>query len=458
VKYEEYIKTKQSINRVDGIEVKEVSPVLFNFQSDLTKWALRKGRAAIFADTGLGKTLMQSEWAKHVSKKGRVLMLAPLAVAEQTVQEAKEKLGIEITYCRKDEGKQITITNYEMMEHFNAKDFIGVVLDESSILKSYSGRTRTALIDMFQKTPYRLACTATPSPNDYTELGNHSEFLGVKTRSEMLAEYFVHDLQNTQDWRLKGHAVKPFWRWVSSWGAMLKRPSDLGYPDEGFKLPPLNIIQKIIAVNPRDFWGEGFLFPPDVKTLSDQRTTRRATSSERVKIAAEIANMKGPCLVWCELNDEADAVEKEIKDSVQVKGSDSIDKKKENLVAFTNGEVRVMVSKVSICGFGMNWQKCNRMVFLGASHSYEQTYQAIRRCWRFGQKKPVDVYVISADTESSIMENFRRKEEDAEKMAEEMVSMVKESLVSEIRGSSKEWNDYSPSKEIKIPEWIGVDA
>ena len=456
--YETYIQNKTKINSVKGIEVETLNPVLFGFQSDLTRWALRKGRAAIFADTGLGKTLMQSEWAHQVSKLGRVLMLAPLAVAEQTVREAKEKLGITIVYCRKDEGHLITITNYEMLEHFIPNDFIGVVLDESSILKSYSGRTRTALIESFQNTPYRLACTATPSPNDYTELGNHSEFLGVKTRSEMLAEYFVHDMDKTQDWRLKGHAVKPFWRWVASWGAMLKRPSDLGYEDEGFKLPELNIYPKIIAVDNRDFWKEGFLFAPDVKTLSDQRATRKATATQRIEIAVELAKQKGQCLIWCELNDEADAVEKAIEDCVQVKGSDSLDEKKERLLGFTNGDIRVLASKVSICGFGMNWQKCNRIIFMGASHSYEQTYQAIRRCWRFGQKKPVDVYVISADTETSIMDNFKRKEADATHMAEEMVSMVKESLLSELRGSVKEWNEYKPSKKMIIPEWLGVDA
>lgn len=456
--YQEFIESKSKTNSVDGIEVKYINKILFEYQADLVRWSLRKGRSALFADTGLGKTLMQAEWAKHVSRFGRVLILAPLAVAEQTVRESKEKLDIHITYCRKDEGHLITITNYEMLEHFNPKDFVGVVLDESSILKSYSGRTRNALIEAFQITPYRLACTATPSPNDYTELGNHSEFLGVKTRTEMLAEYFVHDMDNTQDWRLKGHAVKPFWRWVASWGAMLKRPSDLGYSDEGFNLPALNIHTRIIEVDHRDFWKEGFLFAPDVKTLSDQRATRKATADQRVKIAAEIANQKGTCLVWCELNDEADAVENAIKDSVQVKGSDSLDEKKERLLGFTNGDIRVLVSKVSICGFGMNWQKCNRMIFMGASHSYEQTYQAIRRCWRFGQKKPVDVYVICAETETAIMENFKRKEADATHMAEEMVGMVKEQLMQEIRGSSKEWNDYQPKVEMFIPEWIGVDA
>jgi superfamily II DNA or RNA helicase len=457
--YESFLENKQCVNQVKGIEVDGLRKILFPFQADLVKWALRRGRAAIFADTGLGKTLMQIEWADRVAEQaGPVLILAPLAVAEQTVREAKEKMGVEIHYARKEGGHRLAIANYEMMEHFDFKRLKGLVIDESSILKSQSGKIRTKIIELAQNIPYRLACTATPSPNDYTELGNHSQFLGVKTMSEMLSEYFVHDLNKTQDWRLKGHAVKPFWKWVSTWGAMLKRPSDLGYSDEGFALPPLNIHTRRIEIDHRDFWKEGYLFAPDVKTLTDQRTTRKATAEQRVKIAAELASKPGSCLIWCELNDEGDSITAAIPGAVQVKGSDELEDKAKNLLDFASGKIRVLVSKAKIAGFGMNFQVCNRMIFMGVSHSYEMTYQAIRRCWRFGQKKPVDVYVISAETEGAIVENFKRKESDATKMAEEMVLMVKESLISELRGSRKEWNDYKPTVKMEIPEWVGVDA
>ena len=454
--YKTYLETKMDSAPMSGMEPVDLNLKLFEYQQDLTAWALRRGRAALFADTGLGKTFMQVEWAKQVSSKGRVLILAPLAVGEQTVKEAK-KLGIKIAYRRKDEGDLITITNYEMLEAFDVSAFVGVVLDESSILKSYSGKMRTALIETFQKMPFRLACTATPSPNDYTELGNHSEFLGIKSRSEMLAEYFVHDMDNTQDWRLKGHAVEPFWKWVSSWGAMLKAPSDLGYSDKGFKLPPLNIQEKVIPSVHSGFWKEGFLFAPDAKTLSDQRASRRATMEARIEIAKELSKGKEPVLIWCELNDEGDLLEKAIKGAVQVSGGDSLEDKAKRLLGFADGDFRVLITKAKIAGFGMNWQQCNRMIFMGASHSYEQTYQAIRRCWRFGQKKPVEVTIICSENETSILQNLKRKEADAEKMGREMTARVCDILSAEIKGTKKEWNDYKPTKEMIVPEWIGQD-
>jgi len=456
--YEKYLESKMDAPIMSGMEPIGIgiNPTLFEYQRDLTTWALRRGRAAIFADTGLGKTFMQIEWANQVSSKGRVLILAPLAVAEQTVLEAK-KLNVTIKYRRKDEGDLITITNYEMLHEFDVSKFVGVVLDESSILKSYSGKMRTALIETFQKTPFRLACTATPSPNDYTELGNHSEFLGIKSRSEMLAEYFVHDMDNTQDWRLKGHAIEPFWKWVSSWGAMLKKPSDLGYSDDGFKLPALEIEERVIPSNHKDYWAEGFLFAPDAKTLSDQRATRRATMSKRLEMAKELAVGKEQVLIWCELNDEGDALEKLIDDSLQVKGGDDLEEKSERLLGFASKDFRVLITKAKIAGFGMNWQNCNKMIFMGASHSYEQTYQAIRRCWRFGQKKPVKVYIICSENETSILTNLKRKESDAEKMGAEMTARVCGILSAEIKGTKKEWNEYNPKKKMIVPSWIGEE-
>ena len=452
--YEKYLETKMETAIPSGMEPGDLNSKLFEYQKDLVKWALKRGRAALFTDTGTGKTFMQVEWAKQVSEKGRVLILAPLAVGEQTVQEAR-KLGVKIKYCREDEGELITITNYEMLDAFDVSKFAGVVLDESSILKSYSGRIRTALIEAFQKTPFRLACTATPSPNDYTELGNHSEFLGIKTRSEMLAEYFVHDMDNTQDWRLKGHAIEPFWKWVSSWAAMLKKPSDLGYSDDGFKLPKLTIEERIIPSTHSDFWAEGYLFAPDAKTLSDQRASRRGTMAKRIEIAKELSKGNEPVLIWCELNDEGDLLEKAIKGSVQVKGNDTLEEKKSRLLGFANGDFRVLVTKAKIAGFGMNWQHCNKMIFMGASHSYEGTYQAIRRCWRFGQKKPVDVTIICSENETSILNNLKRKSDDAEKMGQEMTARVCEVLKAEITGTKKEWNEYKPTKTMKVPSWIG---
>lgn len=456
--YEDFCRLKHEHKPPTGITCPpELGAYLFPFQADLVRWALRRGRAAIFASTGLGKSRMQLEWARVVSEHtGRpVLVLAPLAVAQQTVREG-ESIGIAVTHRRDGDasGGGIIVTNYEMADHFEPADFAGIVLDESSILKSYTGATRNMLIDRFAATPFKLACTATPAPNDYTELGNHSEFLGIKSRLEMMAEYFVHDGGSTQDWMLKGHAVDAFWRWVCSWGAMVTRPSDLGYEDGGYALPPLRMHERVIGVDHMAARVHGYLFAPEATTLADQRATRRITMADRVKVAAEIANGEGPCLVWCELNDEADACAAAIDGAVQVAGSDSPDDKADRMLGFAAGNIRVLVSKASICGFGMNFQGCSRMVFVGASHSYEQVYQAIRRCWRFGQKKPVDVYVIRAETEGAIVENFRRKEADAERMMAEATSHVLNTLRAEVRGATKEWGGYDPQKAMTIPSWV----
>lgn len=456
VSYEDFIRSKSDTPVFAGIRDVALADHLFPHQRDLVTWALRKGRSAIFADTGLGKTAMQIEWARHVP--GRVLVLAPLAVAEQSAREAG-RWGVDMRYLREDDASQrIVITNYDILDHFDPAAFSGVVLDESSILKSFTGATRNALIERFQSTPYRLACTATPAPNDHTELGNHSEFLGIKTRTEMLAEYFVHDGGSTQDWRLKGHAVDAFWRWVCTWGAVVKRPSDLGHSDDGFILPPLRMHEHIVKMASEDAFKVGRLFVPDAATLADQRATRRATMDARVVMAAELASGSEPCIVWCELNDEADNVEKTIgSDAVQVAGSDDRDAKVERLVGFASGKYRVMVTKQKVAGFGMNWQHCNRMIFLGASHSFEGTYQAVRRCYRFGQTRPVDVHVIRAENEQAIVANFRRKEADAERLAEEMVARVRDAMRIEVGATGKEWNPYDPRVPMTVPAWVGVD-
>lgn len=456
--YEELIRAKSETTRFDGIEPGEFAGHLFPHQRDLVSWALRRGRSAVFADTGLGKTAIELEWSRHVAERGRVLILAPLAVADQIAREGA-RFGVDARYMREDDAAQrIVITNYEMLHAFDASAFAGVVLDESSILKNFTGRTRNELIAAFRETPYRLCATATPAPNDFTELGNHSEFLGVKTRTEMLAEYFVHDMENTQDWRIKGHAEESFWRWVCSWGAVVKSPADLGHDAGAFALPPLDMSETVIPIDHRDAWAEGYLFAPDVRTMNDQRATRRATMERRIEEAVRLTLGDAPAIVWGELNDECDAAEAAIAGAVQVRGSDSPDAKSAALLGFADGKHRVMITKPSVAGFGLNWQHCSRMVFLGASHSYEQTYQAIRRCWRFGQKSPVSVHVIRAETEGAIVANYRRKEADAERFAQEMSARVRELVRAEVQGATRrEWNAYEPSARMVVPEWIGKE-
>ena len=453
--YDKFIGKKSDSKRFDGIAPGKLNAALFPHQRDLVAWALRRGRAALFADTGLGKSLMELEWAKHVSAKGRVLILTPLAVAQQFVTEG-EKFGIPCAYLRADDGvTPIVVTNYEMLQHFDVADFVGVVIDESSILKAFDGKTRTLIIESFKDTPYRLAGTATPAPNDHTELGNHAEFLGIKTRAEMLAEYFVHDGETTQEWRLKGHAANVFWKWLATWSAVIQKPSDLGYPDDGYALLPLRMVEHVIEVGIGDAHRAGHLFAAEVRSLSDQRSNRRATRAKRIAKAAEIASQPGPCVIWCELNDEADEVTAAIPGAVQVRGSDSHDEKTSRLVAFARGDIRVLVTKPSIAGFGLNWQHCSRTVFLGASHSYEQTYQAIRRFWRFGQTKVVEAHVIRAENEGAIMASYRRKEADAARMGAEMRAHLLDAVRSEVQGSTgKEWNKYSPRAPQKVPDWI----
>lgn len=454
--YDEFIKSKSATVASVGLAKSSLSDEMFPHQRAITEWALRRGRAAIFADTGLGKSLCEMEWARVVAgSKGRVIVLAPLAVAQQLVAEGK-RFGIAAAYARNDDDEhQIVVTNYEMAHHFDATRFAGVVLDESSILKSCDGKTRTMLIEMFSRTPYRLACTATPAPNDFTELGNHSEFLGIQSRSEMLAEFFVHDGGSTQDWRLKGHAVDPFWRWVSSWGIIIRKPSDLGYDDAGYDLPPLQMHEHVIGVDHRDAWSEGFLFAQPAKGLAEARAMRRATMAKRVAKAKDLVAGKGAAIVWCELNAESSAMASAVDGSVEVKGSDSIDEKTDRLMGFLSGKYRVIVTKPSIAGFGLNWQHCSTMVFVGASYSYEQTYQAIRRCWRFGQTNPVDVHVIRAETEGGVLDVFRRKERDAETLAVEMVSRVRDAIGVKSSGQvHRRWNAYKPTNEVEAPKWL----
>lgn len=434
----------------------DLTDCLFPFQRDIVAWALRKGRAAIWADCGLGKGWMALEWARIVAKNaGPVLLLAPLAVAQQFIREA-DKMGVRGVAYRREQPADlgpITITNYEMLDRFDISKFAGGVLDESSRLKAYDGKQRTQIIEAFKHTPHRLACTATPAPNDHMELGNHAEFLGVSTRAEMLATYFIHDGGDTSKWRLKGHAETAFWRWVGSWGCMIRKPSDLGYDDGGFVLPPLVMSEHVVKTPSAN--AAGMLFAMDARTLEEQRAARRASLPARVAKAAALANdSREQWIVWGELNDECDALEELIPDAVQVSGSDSIDEKERKLLDFTEGRARVLVSKASVAGFGMNWQHCSNVVYVGLSHSFEQFYQSVRRCWRFGQSRPVNVHVVVGDLEGRVVANIKRKEADAETMAIAMVANMAEIRDAEIRGSSRNSIGYSAGVDMKIPGWL----
>jgi len=407
--------------------------MLFDFQRDIVKWALRRGRAAIFADCGLGKTPMQLEWANHIP--GNVLILAPLAVSAQTVREG-EKFGIPITKARHQDEVQgkITITNYEMLHHFESSAFEGIVLDESSILKSYTGKFRTAIIESFKNTPYKLACTATPAPNDYMELGNHAEFLGVMNRTEMLSMFFVHDGGETQKWRLKGHAENEYWKWLCAWAVMLRKPSDLGYEDGDFIIPELKVTQISIKTAGKT----GYLFPMEAQSLQERIGARRETIKERVDKCAEIINGSGePWLCWCNLNAESQLLAKQINGAIEIKGSDKSEYKEKMMLGFSSGNFKRLVTKPSIAGFGMNWQHCNNIAFIGLSDSYEQYYQAIRRCWRFGQQKEVNCYIITADIEGAVVKNIQRKEGDAQRMAENMIEHMHELNEENIKGTKR---------------------
>ena len=433
--YESFIAAKAITDPATGLNViPPLNPMLFPFQLDMVRWALARGRAAIFADCGMGKTLMQLEWAQHIP--GEVLILAPLAVSAQTVREG-EKFGVKVGYARSDEQikERITITNYEMLPHFNVDRFTGVVLDESSILKSYDGKTRTAIVNGFSQTPFRLACTATPAPNDYMELGNHSQFLGVMSYTEMLSMFFVHDGGETQKWRLKGHAESEYWKWLCSWAVMIRKPSDLGYEDGDFKLPEMIMHDVTVKI---DEPSNGWLFALQAETLQERIAARRDSIAERVAHCAAIANATTkPFLVWCNLNSESDALVRAIPGAVEVKGSDSAESKEKNLLAFSRGELRVMVTKPSIAGHGLNWQHCADMAFVGLSDSYEQFYQAVRRCWRFGQKQSVNVHVICAETEGAVVQNIKRKEREALAMAANMVEHMQDLNKAALLGATK---------------------
>jgi DNA modification methylase len=425
--YEDFLAGKRPSLAGSGLTVdpSDINPVLFPFQRDLTRWSLQKGRAALFPDAGLGKTPMQLEWARLSGQ--RTLILAPLSVARQTVQMAQDLLGMDVPYVRhQDEVRthQITITNYEMMQHFDPEYFGAVVLDESSILKATEGVYRNKLIDAFERTAFRLCCTATPSPNDTQEITNHSAFLSIMPRRDVLATFFVHaaDDARASGWRLKGHARPAFWRWLASWSMAMKKPSDLGYSDEGYELPALSIEPRIVGSN---VTLPGKLFAAKLHGVSDRAQVRRQTKEARVKATLDLLTPDEPWILWCGLNDEGRDLARELGDrAILVEGADSPEAKAEALEAFIDSPNAVLVTKPTIAGFGMNFQHCAQMAFVGLSDSYEQYYQSIRRCWRYGQTRPVTAHVVLSEIEESIFANVLRKEREANQLAEELVKHV----------------------------------
>ena len=436
--YNEFLKGKRISIESSGFDATGISSRLFDFQRDIVKWAVKKGKCAVFAGTGLGKTLMQLEWARHIHNRNnkQVLILAPLAVASQTVQEG-QKFGIDVTLCRSQEDVRtgINITNYDMLHKFDPSAFDGIVLDESSILKSFTGKVRNQIIESFAATPYKLACTATPAPNDHMELGNHAEFLGVMNRSEMLAMFFVHDGGDTSQWRLKGHSVGAFWQWMASWAVMLTNPSDLGYENNGFDLPPLE-------VNPVVVDKTGYRVK-EAQTLTERRDARRNSLDKRVAAAVNlVADSHENWIIWCDLNVESEAITKAIDGAVELRGSHGREYKTEKMAAFANGNIDILVSKPSICGFGMNFQICHNMAFMGLSDSFEAYYQAVRRCWRFGQTEPVNVYVITSEAEGAVVKNINRKEADFKTMQQGMISATQEITRQNLSETKREVSEY----------------
>lgn len=452
--YDSFINAKSQGGADSGFAPLWMPDFLFDFQSNLVDWAIRRGRAAIFADCGLGKSPMGLTWASNVARKTAkpVLYLTPLAVGAQTIREAN-KFGIEAVQSRDGAASgHIIVTNYERLHYFNSADFGGVVCDESSILKSFDGARRSDITTFMRKVPYRLLQTATAAPNDFIELGTSSEALGYLGHMDMLNQFFKNDQNNSATgrmrgevikWRLKGHAEQPFWRWVCSWARALRRPSDLGFDDARFRLPPLNEVEHLVEVKSL---ASGMLFALPAVGLKEQREERRRSIAERCEKVAELVNHTGePALVWCHLNDEGDMLEKLIPDAVQVSGSDSDEAKEERLEAFATNKTRVLITKPKIGAFGLNLQHCNHITFF-PSHSYEQYYQGVRRCWRFGQTHPVRVDVVTTEGERGVMKNLTRKADQADQMFSNLVACMGDSL-------SIPKSEYAHQR-VEVPSWM----
>lgn len=458
--YADFLARKRLIDPPTGISKAIELPNFFKpHQRDITQWALRRGRAAIFAGTGLGKTLMELVWAKEVSRETRrpVLILAPLAVSMQHSREAS-KFGLSASVVTYQSGDAIDITNYQKIEHFDLDGFGGVALDESSILKSVDGKYRTKLIHDCANVPFRLAATATPAPNDFMELGNHAEFLGVMSYTDMLATFFTHDGGDTQKWRLKGHAETEFWKWMASWAVMLRKPSDLGYDNTGYDLPPLRYHQHTVGVDYAPSMETGLLFPMEARTLQERIAARRDSVEDRVALAADITPRDKPFVWWCNLNNEAEMLTKLIPGAVNLHGGLKDSEKERILIDFSEGRIEKLITKASLAGFGMNWQHCRDTGFVGMNDSFEQLYQAVRRFWRFGQTQAVNAHLIASEMEGGTVANIRRKEADAERMAAAMVMHMADLSSAAVRGAVRDRPDYDPKIPMKIPSWVGECA
>ena len=450
--YAQFLERKSQLADAGGFKPAFMPEFLFDYQRAILEWSIRKGRAAIFADCGLGKTPMQLVWAENVRRKtGKpVLIGTPLAVNHQTIAEA-EKFGIEA--ARSHDGKVaagITVTNYERLHLFDPEDYSAMVCDESSILKNYDGSRKLIITEFLKKLPYRLLCTATAAPNDYIELGTSSEALGELGYMDMLSRFFKND-QNSLNvnrlwegakWRFKKHAERPFWRWVCSWARAIRKPSDLGFSDDGFALPPLTETEHTVTARRRP---DGFLFDVLAVGLKEQREERRRTLEERCEMAAELSAKHPRSVVWCHLNPEGDRLEKLIPDCVQVSGADSDEEKEEKLLAFISGKVKRLISKPVVAGFGLNMQSCAHVVTF-PSHSFEQYYQSVRRCWRFGQTKAVSVDVVTSDGEAGVLKNLKRKAAAADRMFSELVAQMNDAL--------RVVMDTNYSKPVEVPAWL----
>jgi hypothetical protein len=443
-----------------GIEPPELCAAMFPHQQIVTDFLLRTGCGAAFLDTGLGKSLIALDWgrcvAAHTGKP--VLMLAPLAVGPQHQREA-QKFGIDAVYMREPTGNAmppVVITNYERLHLWDANDFHGVVLDESSLLKSFQGKTKAALIRAFRDAPFRLACTATPAPNDHMELGNHAEFLGVMRSAEMLSRWFVNDTSTaSQKWRLKGHAAGHFWDWVASWARCVSKPSDIGLSDDGFILPELLTTNHEVAADRsigtgEELDGQSRLFRiPEMSATSIHKEKALTLDDRADAIASVVSAETGePWIIWVHTDAEADAMRARLRDAIEVRGSMKADVKEDRLVAFSEGRERILITKPSIAGFGLNWQHCARMAFVGMSFSYESYYQAVRRCWRFGQSRPVHVHVAMADTEKAIFDTVARKSKDHSTMKTAMTAAMRRAMRSDSR------KPYDASAGMTLPEWL----
>lgn len=461
IDYGAFLDRKTQSDSDSGFEPVWMPEFLFDFQASLVEWAIRKGRAAIFADCGLGKTPMQLVWASNVRQYTNrpVLIVTPLAVAWQTVEEGR-KFGIDVGYSRDGSPQgDLTVTNYDRLHLFDRNDYGGMVCDESSAIKSFDGVRRQLVTDFMRKMPYRLLCTATAAPNDYIELGTSSEALGYLGHMDMLNRFFKND-NNTSDtkgrwkgystphkfvgqqWRFKGHAEDPFWRWVAGWARAIRRPSDLGFDDTRFVLPPLNHRQHIIEARTRP---EGTLFDLPAFGIHEERDEQRRTITERCETVAELVEHDRSAVAWCHLNAESALLAKLIPDAVQVSGSDSVDAKEEAFHAFSKGQVRVLVTKPKIGAWGLNWQHCAHMTFF-PSHSYEQYYQAVRRSWRFGQTSPVLVDIVTTEGGRSALDNLRRKAGQADKMFDRLVEHMNDAIKIE--------RSVEHTKRVEVPAWL----